>query len=137
MRTNPLELADHPRHRNWDRALADQICDLAAEHFVLQVLGERRAYDRDVTGMPLVYQTYINGRTRGDDAVEVPYSSDAGIASLVRSFFNYQRALGNDVIVWRTLPYTDKISRRLYFRCAFTQFSALRAQPMEKSDVAA
>lgn len=132
MRLDPKELADLPKTRNWERALDERVLDLAEEYFALQVLGQRRAFDITTTGQPLVYRSYANGLERQEGSPSAVYSSDLGVASLVRNLFEHQRVLGNDVVVWRSLPHIAERPCRLIFRCAFVQFLALRAQPMEQ-----
>lgn len=117
-----LRYADdgYPNAAILSRSLETCVEDLAEEIFSLQVLGERKSYDELLTEHPLVYRSVRNGLVipEGERTPAVP---EQGVLSLVRSLFEHERHLGNDVIVWRVLPvWVKHAPAKLMFRCAFT-----------------
>lgn len=137
MPLTPEEIEDRrPNAATLSWKLDTQVLELADQYFALQVLGQRRSYDVLLIGAPLVYRVYSNGLECQDGTPHSLWPGEAGVLSLTRNLFEYQRALGNDVIVWRQLPvleqrtglyYKAENRTRFFFRCAFTKHQGLRA----------
>lgn len=123
--------ADDLRPPLIDRPPTEAVVDLAAEMFAIQVVGERRAFDTATAVEPLVYRTLINGVVVQDGHSNPdPSMPFSGVLASIRMFFEFELRMGNNVIVWRTMPLVE--GDRMRFRCAFTSTSRLRInQPKE------